>query len=215
MRRFVIRGKRGGVIGRGTAQAVAKALPKILAKFKRVSVAPEGAPATKPAPHPQPITMYDSVTVSEIPAQAAAVAGYVNGSYFTWPEIVRSFPHAHKLSVAVNASHDAECLDVESGDATPDEAPSWVRRQIARGVKRPVVYCSTSTAPAVLAQLASHGVARSAIRLWTAHYTGKPHRCTTVCGNGFHGSADATQYTNRALGRNLDASLCAPDFFDV
>jgi hypothetical protein len=167
----------------------------------------------KPKPKRGPVTMFDSVTVSQIPKDAQAVAGYVNGYWPTFPVLCKDFPHALKLSVAVNALHDADCLDVESGDATQDEAPAWVRRQIRRGIRRPVVYCSTSVAPSVLADLSKHGIGRSQIRLWTAHYTGHPHVCTSVCGNGFRDRADATQYTDKALGKNLDASLCNPDFF--
>jgi hypothetical protein len=157
--------------------------------------------------------MYDSVTISEIPAKAQAVAGYVNGRYQTFPQLKANFPHAHRLSIAVSASADAECLDVESGDATNDQAPSWVLRQLKRGVKRPVVYTSLSNADTLLRYLAIHGIKRNQIRLWTAHYTGSAHRCTADCGFGLHEKADATQWSNTALGRNLDVSLCAPDFF--
>jgi hypothetical protein len=167
----------------------------------------------KPKPTPQPVTMYDSVSVSQIPANAAAVAGYVGGHWPTFPELERSFPHAHKLSIAVNAAQNAECLDVESGDATNDQVVAWVRRQVARGVKRPVVYTSVSNAPAVLRTLQAASIGRPLVRLWTAHYTDTPHRCSAKCGYGFAGTADATQYTSHALGRNLDASLCSPTFF--
>lgn len=159
--------------------------------------------------------MYDSVTVSEIPHDAAAVAGYVNGHYQTFPTLQTNFPHAHLLSIAVTADADAECLDVERGDARPEQTPAWVKRQIARGVHRPVVYSAVSEMHLVLAALEQHGVKRSDVRVWTAHYTGKPHRCTVECGFDFAGTADATQYTDRALARNLDASLCAANFFTV
>jgi hypothetical protein len=157
--------------------------------------------------------MYDSVTISEIPVKAQAVAGYVNGRYQTFPQLKENFPHAEKLSIAVSADADAKCLDIEKGDATVAQAPAWVKRQLMRGVKRPVVYCSVSSASAVISELARYGIRRDQYRLWSAHYTHKPHRCGPECGFGFRGRADATQYTNRALGRNLDASFCAPDFF--
>ena len=167
----------------------------------------------RPKPKAQPVTMYDSVNVSQIPANAAAVAGYVGGHWPTFPSLVKAFPHAHRLSIAVNASEDAECLDVEAGDASIADAPAWVKRQLARGVKRPVVYTSVSQAPGLLRELAKAGIARTAIRLWTAHYTFKPHLCDARCGFGMSGTADATQYSDHALGKNLDASLCSPSFF--
>lgn len=164
-------------------------------------------------PPAQPITMFDSVDVSQIPATAKAVAGYVSGRWPTYPALVKDFPHAHRLSIAVNAREDADCLDVESGDAVNSQAAAWVKRQIARGVKRPVVYTSVSNAPALLAALKQAGIKRPQIRLWTAHYTFKEHRCTSKCWPGFTGTADATQYHDHALGKNLDASLCSPTFF--
>lgn len=168
----------------------------------------------KSTPVPQPITMYDSVNVSVIPAHAAAVAGYVNGFWPTFASLAQSHPNAHRLSIAVSASADAECLDIEKGDATPDQAPAWVKRQLQRGVKRPVVYASASQVPAVLSALRAGGIKRKQIRLWTAHYTNKPHRCNALCGLGVFERADATQYTDHALGRNLDASICSPTFFE-
>ena len=160
------------------------------------------------------ITMYDSVDVRQIPSNAQAVAGYVGGRWPTFGTLAAEWPRStHKLSIAVNASENADCLDVEQGDASVDQAAAWVKRQKARGVKRPVVYTSVSQAPLLLRTLARGGVARSDIRLWTAHYTFKAHRCSASCGFGFAGSADATQYSDHALGRNLDASLCSPSFF--
>jgi hypothetical protein len=158
--------------------------------------------------------MYDSITLTEIPDTAQAVAGYVNGRWPTYPQLASKFPHAQRLSIAVTAEADADALDIENGDATPSQAPAWVRRQAARGVKFPAVYCSVSQAAAVLRALSDAGIRRSQVRLWTAHYTGTPHRCTRACVGGFAATADATQYTDKALGKNLDASLVSDAFFD-
>ena len=159
------------------------------------------------------LTMFDAVTVSNIPPDAKAVAGYVGGRWPTYLELLRRFPQAYHLSIAVTAAQDAECLDVEPGDARPDQAPAWVKRQMERGVKQPVVYASVSTMPQVLAELRKDGISRSQVRLWTAHYTQHVHRCTPKCGFGFNATADATQYTSNALGRSLDASLVRKGFF--
>lgn len=160
-----------------------------------------------------PVAMYDSVTVSEIPPNALAVAGYTSGNWPTFPELAARFPRAHRLSIAINAAHDADCLDCEPGDATPDQAPRWVKRQHARGLKRPVVYASVSAMQDVIGRLTAAGLSRSSYRVWTAHYTGQPHICSARCGNGFTGTADATQWTDHSGGRNLDQSLCAAGFF--
>lgn len=163
-------------------------------------------------PKPQQFVMYDSVNVSQIPTDAVAAAGYVNGRWPTLAELKLKLPKAKHLPIAVNASANAVCLDVERFDATPLEAPQWVKRQLERGVKRPVVYCSVSDARTVLKALRRAGIRRKQVRLWTAHYTYKPHRCSPLCRFGLWTRANATQYTDKALGRNLDASLCAPDF---
>lgn len=149
-----------------------------------------------------PLTMYDAVTISEIPANPQAVGGYVGGNWPTWSSLIARFPKAQHLSIAINSSEDAECLDIENGDATPGDAPAWHARQIARGVKRPCFYANTSTMPSVLAAV-SH-VPRANYRLWTAHYTGAAH---------IEAGSDATQWTSTALGRNLDASQCSDSFF--
>jgi hypothetical protein len=157
--------------------------------------------------------MYDSVNVSQIPLSAAAVAGYVGGNWPTFSKLQALFPHAHKLSIAVNVNEDADCLDIEAGDAAIDQAPAWVKRQFARGVKRPVLYTSVDNVPALIHVLGQAGIFLTQVRIWTAHYTYKSHRCTEVCCGGPKFAADATQWTDKALGRNLDASTCSPDFF--
>lgn len=161
-----------------------------------------------------PLTMYDSVDPAEIPANAQAVAGYVNGRWPTFPDLARKFPDAHRLSIAVTAEAGADCLDIEAGDASPAQAPSWVRRQKSRGIRKPVVYCSLSDAHTVVGVLSASGIKRGDYRLWTAHYTYRPHLCSPSCGLHMTTRADATQFTNRALGRNLDASLVSDAFFD-
>jgi hypothetical protein len=155
------------------------------------------------------ITMYDSVTVNEIPEKPQAVAGYVGGSFANFNELVRMFPGANHLSIAISASEDADCLDVEPQDATASEVLAWHARQIRRGVKRPCIYSSLDSdgnfgMPEVRAALST--VDRSDYRLWVANYvTSTP----TKVPSGF----DGWQFTETALGRNLDQSILLPDFF--
>ena len=155
--------------------------------------------------------MYDDVNLSLIPADAEAVAGYVNGKWPTFNAVVAKWPHAKHLSIAVTAEANAEALDVERYDAEPVQAPAWVRRQLARGVKRPVVYSSVSEMPQVLRVLEASGIPRRKVRVWTAHFTDVPHLCGAKC--GLNTTADATQFTDKALGRSLDETLLSPTFF--
>lgn len=157
------------------------------------------------AHHGQPITMYDSIEVGTVPSSAVAVAGYVGGYWPTFASLVLRFPRAKHLSIAINAQENADCLDIENGDATPDEAPAWVRRQQKRGVRRPCLYASLSAMAAVMRALNDSGIKRSEVRLWVAWYVGR-----RILPHGF----DACQYDDKALGRNLDVSVCSPTFFD-
>lgn len=154
--------------------------------------------------------MYDSVSVGDIPADARAVAGYVDGNWPTFKQLRRF--HANRLSIAVHPDADAACLDIENGDATPADAPAWVHRQIARGQNRPVIYASRDTILSILQVLERGQIHRGDVRIWSAHYGQGPHICSPhACGAPF--TADGTQWTDTALGRNLDESLLADDFF--
>jgi hypothetical protein len=152
--------------------------------------------------------MFDTVTVASVPSfantAADAVAGYIDGRYADMGALSAAFPKAHHLSIAVRSSDVADCLDIETGDATPAEAAFWVRMAQAHHVWRPCLYADRSTMPQVIANLKAHGIARSAVRLWVADWTFTPH---------VPAGYDACQWTDRALGRNLDESLCLETFF--
>lgn len=162
-----------------------------------------------------PITQYDDTNLPLIPADAVAVAGYINGHYANYTEVLNKWPHAHHLSIDVNGSANADCLDIEKGDATNATAPGWVRRQKARGIHRPCLYTSVSNANALLDTLAHAGIGRKDIRLWLAHYTLKPHICSPACWPGLKTVADGTQWTSRARGMSLDQSLMNDAFYGL
>jgi hypothetical protein len=130
-------------------------------------------------------TMYDAVTVANIPAGASMVAGYVDGTYANMAAMTARFPNAVHVPIAVRASTNAGLvLDVETGDATPAQSVGWVVMRRAAGVD-PSVYCNTSTWPAVKAAFSSAGVAPP--HYWVAQYDGNP---TVPAG------AVAKQYSN-------------------
>jgi len=150
------------------------------------------------------IQMFDSVTITEIPANPAAVAGYVGGNWPTYGELVNRFPHAHHLSIAVNAGERARCLDIESGDATIDQAAHWLDTMADRSQGKPVLYTSAGNISTLRA-----AVGNREYLLWSAHYTYQPH----VCGQCGYPPADLTQFSDKALGRNLDESLVGDQVF--
>jgi hypothetical protein len=163
------------------------------------------------------LTMYDSTNVGTLPPGADAYAGYVQGAFLTFPALQRLFAPsgAHLLSIAVFASGDADCLDIESGDATIAQAPGWVKRQLARGAHRPCLYTSVSNMDALVTALSGAGISRAEIRLWSAHYGQGKHICGPgACGLTGH-ACDGTQWTDAALGRSLDESVLLSDFFSL
>ena len=160
------------------------------------------------------LAMYDSVSLDQIPADPQAVAAYADGRFANSAEAAARFPGARILTIAVSAAHDADCLDIEQGDATPGQAAAWCARQRARGVARPCLYASASVMQhEVIPALRAAGVPLAAVRLWSAHYTHSPHICGPSSCGLMSAGADGTQFTDRALGRNLDESLLDGDFF--
>jgi hypothetical protein len=163
------------------------------------------------------LRMADSVTVANLPLKGYdAYAGYTSGLFTTFPALQELLAElgVHLLSIAIDAAHDADCLDIEARDATNAQAPGWVMRQQKRGEPQPVVYTSASNAAALIATLREHGIARSQYRLWSAHYGHGKH----ICGPGQcqYPQADGTQWTDSAPGNGgskIDESLLAAGFF--
>jgi hypothetical protein len=163
------------------------------------------------------ITMYDTVTNSLYPKDAQAVAGYVNGEIGDQPNyqwLVRNFPQAQHLSIALSAGTDADCLDIENGAASPADAAAWYARQVARGITRPCFYASADLMQSdILPIIKASGFSRGGVRLWSAHYGRGEHICGPVTCGLMSSSADGTQWTSLALGLNLDQSLLKTNFF--
>lgn len=170
------------------------------------------------------VTAYDSTDITTVPSNAQFLMGYNSGHWPTYGQMVDRFPAlakaGHIKSIAVQADVDGDILDAEPGDASPDQVAGWVQRQFARGAKRPIVYSSISEFPQILADLHTRGIWREQIGIWTADYNGQEHICGPGPGGcvnasrfGFNTTADATQWTDAALGRNLDQSLCKDEFW--
>lgn len=129
------------------------------------------------------VTFYDSTRPSLIPAGANACL-YKTGPFaVTDPCVIERLGQV--LSIDVTAEDPAGCsiLDVETGDATPDDVVPWAKARRAASPPSPIrLYCNLSTWPAVKAQVRTFdgvdglGVAaRKAVRYWIANPTGSPH----------------------------------------
>jgi len=117
--------------------------------------------------------MYDSVNIENLPLDGDVYAGYVGGNWPTYEPLMKKFPHKPVVSIAVQANQDAQVLDIESGDATPEQAAAWVARQRKLGRKRPTIYTSYSMMGNVLNELAKAKVERP--DFWIADWTGASH----------------------------------------
>lgn len=114
--------------------------------------------------------MYDSVTPTNIPANAEMVAGYIDKTLYRWPESAWGrFPNATKVRIARDArTNDGHVLDVEDKLATPAQSPGWIKMRRAAGAI-PTIYCNRSTKSAVIAACAAAGVALPLFWIATAN----------------------------------------------
>lgn len=168
--------------------------------YRESAVAPVlGVPTT---------VMFDTVTLETIPARPFALGGYTSGLFPTYLPLRRAFPHAHTISIAVTTAHHADCLDVEPGDAEPAQAGPWARADLAAGFSKPCLYSDLAEMPAVKQSLAAWLGPnwRQRVLLWLAWYRFRP---------GLVPGYDAVQWTDRALGRNLDQSTVAFPFLAI
>jgi hypothetical protein len=116
--------------------------------------------------------MYDAVTPERIPTGAQIVAGYVDGHYANMAFMTRLYPAALHVAIAVRATtNDGLVLDVENGDASPEQAPGWVDMRRAAGID-PTVYCNSSTWAAVKQAFINHRIPQP--HYWIAQYDGNP-----------------------------------------
>lgn len=113
-------------------------------------------------------TMYDGITAAALPANASMVAGYVDGH---WPDanaLSARFPRALVVRIATSAAtNDGIVLDVENGDATPEEAVGWVLMRRGAGFD-PSVYCGEPVWPQVRAAFSARDVPEP--HWWVARY---------------------------------------------
>lgn len=124
-------------------------------------------------------TMYDalSTNLGDIPPNPEIVAGYIDAGPNPaappmTPEDWALFPGAIHVGIATQAAtNDGLVLDVERGDATPDQAPGWSTMRRFAGVD-PTVYCSADAVAGVLAAFDTFGVAHP--MLWVAAWNGDP-----------------------------------------
>lgn len=121
-----------------------------------------------------PRRMFDGIAsdAAVIPTTAQLVAGYVDGDYVWTAADWARFPNSVHVGIAVRSTTNAGIvLDVETGNASPEEAVNWVLLRRGAGAD-PTVYCGQSSWPSVQAAFATHDV--PAPHWWVASYDGNP-----------------------------------------
>lgn len=151
------------------------------------------------------VAMFDDVDVNLLPANYSVYACYGDGRYANAAAVRSRFPGARVVVIDVRGSYrNGDCLDVEPGDATNADAVAWFRaREGHTSTPKPMLYTSASNVDALHGTMNRAGISRDRYFIWSAHYTGQAH----ICGSCGYPKADATQWTDKALGRSLDESL--------
>lgn len=122
--------------------------------------------------------MYDGIDADTVPFGASIYAGYTGGKWPSLAALRKKFAGKLFLSIAVSASDDAHALDIESGDATPAQAPTWANRQRVKGNPYPVCYMNASTWPAVRAAFIAQQVPEPLY--WVAEYVKDPSKIPAI-----------------------------------
>ena len=190
-------------IGNAQGQAVRTVVAYDKATNTILTPGPGVVLVPKPAPPAPPTTMYDSTAAADIPANAQAAAGYVDGLYRWSAADFARFPVYKRITIDPTTGKMggiyADGLDVENGDATPEQAAQWLRDWQAGLTPSdvPILYFNVDTKPAVDAACAG-----LTFLWWAADWTGEPHLVD--------GSA-ATQYADPTTsGGHYDLSVLGP-----
>lgn len=103
--------------------------------------------------------MADSTNVLNLPGGFDLYAGYDDGRWPSADAIKAKYGTKTVIRITVFPSdNEGDCLDVESGDATPAQAPAWIVKRRQAGHGGPLVYCSWSALPSVRQAFTSAGI---------------------------------------------------------
>ena len=114
--------------------------------------------------------MYDAVTPANCPGDGDIYAGYIDGYYQSFGEMVARFPGKIHVPIAVHSGTNNGIVgDMETGDMTPENCVDWVLMRRGAGV-HPTIYCSEASWWAVASSFQRRGVAEP--EYWIAAYPG-------------------------------------------
>lgn len=150
--------------------------------------------------------MYDSTNLLDCPNDGSIVASYMDGIYAQSGSAWAAFSGL-KVGIVISAATNAgQVLDIETGDATPDQAGAWAVMRLASGLPRATLYVNRSNRSAVESNLQAHGLNASQAALWVATLDGTQQVATGPY------PVVAVQYANSAMtGGHYDKSIVYDD----
>lgn len=166
-------------------------------------IPPTPIPPIPPIPRPSgPRIMYDSTNLFDIPLSARMVAYYGDGRYAASGDAFAYHAGAQMVEIVVFAqTRGGHVLDIETGNASPEEAVAWVQDRRAEG-RDPSVYMNASTWPSVRAAFERARVKPP--HYWVADWDGNGDPASIPAG------AVAKQYANPTItGAHYDLSVVA------
>lgn len=160
------------------------------------------------------IEMREAADPRQLDHWPGPVGGYIN---HVPPWSVADFArHSHKLRISVRSSpvyaKVARVIDVEPGAALAHDVMPFVRERERLGFDNSTLYCDLAQWPEIRGELHSEGIGLDQVRLWIAHWTGRPRRIgPDELGPGWeawaHQFENAGPYTRTAVWGRADFSL--------
>jgi hypothetical protein len=161
---------------------------------------------------------YDAIYAQDLPRAALPIdgdvyAGYVDGDWPDFAEICKMFPQLsaldHVLGYTTGLDSNAEFIDIENGDATPEQAVDIWYPGASQKFWRPGNYIQLSNFETLVELYADRGVEQYKCRFITAHWNGVPHVCGPNTGCSRY-QADGTQW---AMTPSYDSDQYLDNFF--
>lgn len=149
-------------------------------------------------------TGYSSVTTDLIPVSAPVVFAYADGDYAQMEAVKEHCPRARVVSITTVGAVVATMYDFEAGALAYGEAASRVEEAHAHGIARPIIYAALDAMESDILPTLREEFQRDQYRLLPAHFTDTPE---------LPAWADGIQWTQTALGRNLNEYLLRDNFF--
>lgn len=153
----------------------------------------------------------DAVNWAAIPLDTSMVGGYVRPSPYAWPpEAWAAFHNAVQIRITPSATVarlGVQVLDVERGDASPDQVPGWCEASRS-ATQEPTVYTGWGQWADVIRACLAARIPMP--QFWVALWNGTQDLPTIVV-DGITYTATAHQYADPTTsGGQFDASVAAP-----